>query len=145
DEQQIGPSAMTAEQQAVGDDAGRHDQREAAGMKYGNLTSHPRAQSGNMRLRVHRHSTSRRLRAKGMNLRQIVNCVRAPRLAVHCKPSRKESLSVRGYVSILRPAAFRRALDCHRGFLMSRELIEIAKLTMDLTPHPIEPSWIVEG
>ena len=32
-----------------------------------------------------------------------------------------------------------------RGFLMSRELIEIAKLTVDLTPRPIEPSWIIEG
>jgi uncharacterized cupin superfamily protein len=28
---------------------------------------------------------------------------------------------------------------------MSRELIEIAKLTVDLTPRPIEPSWIIEG
>ena len=28
---------------------------------------------------------------------------------------------------------------------MSRELIEIGKLTVDLTPRPIEPSWIVEG
>jgi hypothetical protein len=28
---------------------------------------------------------------------------------------------------------------------MSRALIEIAKLTVDLTPRPIEPSWIVEG
>jgi uncharacterized cupin superfamily protein len=28
---------------------------------------------------------------------------------------------------------------------MSRALIEIAKLTADLTPRPIEPSWIVEG
>jgi uncharacterized protein len=28
---------------------------------------------------------------------------------------------------------------------MSRSLIEIAKLTVDLTPRPIEPSWIIEG
>ena len=28
---------------------------------------------------------------------------------------------------------------------MSRSLIEIAKLTVDLTPRPIEPSWILEG
>ena len=28
---------------------------------------------------------------------------------------------------------------------MSRALIEIAKLTVDLTPRPIEPSWIIEG
>jgi uncharacterized cupin superfamily protein len=28
---------------------------------------------------------------------------------------------------------------------MSRSLIEIAKLTADLTPRPIEKSWIVEG
>ena len=28
---------------------------------------------------------------------------------------------------------------------MSRKLIEIAKLTMDLTPRPIEPSWIIDG
>jgi hypothetical protein len=28
---------------------------------------------------------------------------------------------------------------------MSRELIEIAKLTVDLTPRAIEPSWIIEG
>jgi uncharacterized protein len=28
---------------------------------------------------------------------------------------------------------------------MSRSLIEIANLTVDLTPRPIEPSWIVEG
>ena len=28
---------------------------------------------------------------------------------------------------------------------MSRALIEIAKLTKDLTPGPIEPSWIIEG
>jgi len=28
---------------------------------------------------------------------------------------------------------------------MSRELIEIAKLTVDLTPRPIEPSWVIEG
>jgi uncharacterized cupin superfamily protein len=28
---------------------------------------------------------------------------------------------------------------------MSRALIEIAKLTVDLTPQPIEPSWIIEG
>ena len=28
---------------------------------------------------------------------------------------------------------------------MSRELIEIAKTTVDLTPRPIEPSWIIEG
>ena len=28
---------------------------------------------------------------------------------------------------------------------MSRELIEIARLTVDLTPRPIEPSWIIEG
>jgi hypothetical protein len=28
---------------------------------------------------------------------------------------------------------------------MSRKLIEIAKLTVDLTPRPIEPSWIIEG
>jgi hypothetical protein len=29
--------------------------------------------------------------------------------------------------------------------MMSRALIEIAKLTVDLTPRPIEPSWIIEG
>ena len=28
---------------------------------------------------------------------------------------------------------------------MSRSLIEIAKLTVDLTPRPIEKSWILEG
>jgi hypothetical protein len=28
---------------------------------------------------------------------------------------------------------------------MSRALIEIARLTVDLTPRPIEPSWIIEG
>jgi uncharacterized cupin superfamily protein len=28
---------------------------------------------------------------------------------------------------------------------MSRSLIEIAKLTVDLTPSPIESSWILEG
>ena len=28
---------------------------------------------------------------------------------------------------------------------MSRALIEIAKLTVDLTPRPIEPSWVIEG
>jgi uncharacterized protein len=28
---------------------------------------------------------------------------------------------------------------------MSRELIETAKLTVDLAPRPIEPSWIIEG
>jgi uncharacterized protein len=28
---------------------------------------------------------------------------------------------------------------------MSRSLIEIAKLTVDLTPRPIEPSWVLEG
>ena len=28
---------------------------------------------------------------------------------------------------------------------MSRSLVEIAKLTVDLTPRPIEPSWILEG
>ena len=28
---------------------------------------------------------------------------------------------------------------------MSRSLIEIAKLAVDLTPGPIEPSWIIEG
>jgi uncharacterized protein len=28
---------------------------------------------------------------------------------------------------------------------MARGLIEIAKLTVDLTPRPIEPSWILEG
>ena len=28
---------------------------------------------------------------------------------------------------------------------MSRALIEIARTTVDLTPRPIEPSWIVEG
>src|SRR5579872_6463730 len=28
---------------------------------------------------------------------------------------------------------------------MSRSLIEIAKLTVDLTPRPIEQSWIIEG
>ena len=28
---------------------------------------------------------------------------------------------------------------------MSRSLIEIAKLTVDLTPRPIERSWILEG
>jgi len=28
---------------------------------------------------------------------------------------------------------------------MSRALIEIAKTTVDLTPRPIEPSWIIEG
>ena len=28
---------------------------------------------------------------------------------------------------------------------MSRSLIETAKLTVDLTPRPIEPSWIIEG
>jgi uncharacterized protein len=28
---------------------------------------------------------------------------------------------------------------------MSRALVEIAKLTVDLTPRPIEPSWIIEG
>jgi uncharacterized protein len=28
---------------------------------------------------------------------------------------------------------------------MTRSLIEIAKLTVDLKPAPIEPSWIVEG
>ena len=28
---------------------------------------------------------------------------------------------------------------------MSRSLIEIARLAVDLTPRPIEPSWIIEG
>ena len=28
---------------------------------------------------------------------------------------------------------------------MSRALIEIAKTTVNLTPRPIEPSWIIEG
>ena len=28
---------------------------------------------------------------------------------------------------------------------MSRSLIEIAKTTVDLTPRPIEPSWVIEG
>jgi uncharacterized cupin superfamily protein len=28
---------------------------------------------------------------------------------------------------------------------MSRALVEIAKLTVDLTPRPIAPSWIIEG
>jgi hypothetical protein len=28
---------------------------------------------------------------------------------------------------------------------MSRNLIETAKLTVDLAPRPIEPSWIIEG
>jgi hypothetical protein len=28
---------------------------------------------------------------------------------------------------------------------MARGLIEIAKLTVDLTPRPIDPSWILEG
>jgi hypothetical protein len=28
---------------------------------------------------------------------------------------------------------------------MPRSLIEIARLTVDLTPRPIEPSWILEG
>jgi uncharacterized protein len=28
---------------------------------------------------------------------------------------------------------------------MSRELIETAKLTVDLVPRPIEPSWVIEG
>ena len=28
---------------------------------------------------------------------------------------------------------------------MSSSLIETAKLTVDLTPRPIEPSWIIEG
>jgi uncharacterized cupin superfamily protein len=28
---------------------------------------------------------------------------------------------------------------------MSRALIETAKLAVDLTPRPIEPSWIIEG
>jgi uncharacterized cupin superfamily protein len=28
---------------------------------------------------------------------------------------------------------------------MSASLIETAKLTVDLTPRPIEPSWIIEG
>jgi hypothetical protein len=28
---------------------------------------------------------------------------------------------------------------------MSRALIEIAKLTVDLTPRPIEPSWVIDG
>ena len=28
---------------------------------------------------------------------------------------------------------------------MPRSLIEIARLTFDLTPRPIEPSWILEG
>jgi uncharacterized cupin superfamily protein len=28
---------------------------------------------------------------------------------------------------------------------MSNSLIETAKLTVDLTPRPIEPSWIIEG
>jgi uncharacterized cupin superfamily protein len=28
---------------------------------------------------------------------------------------------------------------------MSRELIETAKLTVDLAPRPIEPSWAIEG
>ena len=28
---------------------------------------------------------------------------------------------------------------------MSRTLIEIANTTVDLTPRPIEPSWIIEG
>ena len=34
---------------------------------------------------------------------------------------------------------------CWAGVLMARGLIEIAKLTVDLTPRPIEPSWILEG
>jgi uncharacterized protein len=32
-----------------------------------------------------------------------------------------------------------------KGAAVSRALIEIAKLTVDLTPRPIEPSWILEG
>jgi hypothetical protein len=36
-------------------------------------------------------------------------------------------------------------LPIDRGFEMSRALIEIAKTTVDLTPRPIEPSWIIEG
>src|SRR5215470_14244095 len=28
---------------------------------------------------------------------------------------------------------------------MSRSLIEVARLTVDLMPRPIEPSWIIEG
>ena len=28
---------------------------------------------------------------------------------------------------------------------MSRALVEVAKLTVDLTPRPIAPSWIIEG
>jgi uncharacterized cupin superfamily protein len=28
---------------------------------------------------------------------------------------------------------------------MSRALVETAKLTVELTPRPIEPSWIIEG
>jgi uncharacterized protein len=28
---------------------------------------------------------------------------------------------------------------------MSRALIEMAKLTVDLAPRPIEPSWVIEG
>ena len=28
---------------------------------------------------------------------------------------------------------------------MSRSLIEIARTAVDLTPRPIEPSWIIEG
>jgi len=28
---------------------------------------------------------------------------------------------------------------------MSRALIEIARTTVDLTPRPIEPSWVIEG
>jgi hypothetical protein len=36
-------------------------------------------------------------------------------------------------------------LPIARGFEMSRALIEIANTTVDLTPRPIEPSWIIEG
>src|SRR5665213_1219650 len=31
------------------------------------------------------------------------------------------------------------------GLVMSRSLIETANLVVDLTPRPIEPSWIIEG
>src|SRR5207302_2903600 len=42
----------------------------------------------------------------------------------------------------LRSAGF---ISIHLRFPMSRSLIETAKLTVDLTPRPIEPSWIIEG
>jgi uncharacterized cupin superfamily protein len=35
--------------------------------------------------------------------------------------------------------------DIRLRFVMSRSLIETANLVVNLTPRPIEPSWIIDG